>query len=174
LNISDTITGVAIGLLTISRTGYHRFDIVTGDVLPLGIHLRTGIRGFHNILGYSPALGNDPRWGFLYGFGSAPRLGKRGQLDITLTAEQVMEQRAWVDAVNIVGRLGLAYGLVLADRFSLAAGPSLNLLVTDHRDVGSGAYLSKLLPENNLMDEVNGTTRLGLWMGWNLALGVRF
>lgn len=174
INLSDTVTGVAIGLLTISRTGYHRFDIATGDVLPLGLHLRTGIRGFHNIVGFSPPLDNDRRWGFLYGFGSTPRLGKRGQLDITLTAEQVMEQGEWVDALNFVGRSTLAYGLVLADRFSLAAGPSLNLLVTDHRDMDSGAYMSKLLPENNLMDQVSGTTRLGLWMGWNLSLGVRF
>jgi hypothetical protein len=174
LNISDTVSGAAIGLLTIARTGYHRFDVVHTDVLPMSLHLRTGVRHFHNILGYSPAVEASGRWGFLYGFGSSPRVGKHGQLDITLTAEQVVEQRQWVDAVNLVARLGVAYGVLVADRFSLAAGPVLNSLVTDHRDADTGAFLSTLLPANNLLDQVDGNTRFGLWMGWNLALGVRF
>ncbi len=136
LNISDTISGAAIGLLTIARTGYHRFDMVHTDVLPMSLHLRTGVRHFHNILGYSPAVEASGRWGFLYGFGS--------------------------------------YGVLVADRFSLAAGPVLNGLVTDHRDADTGAFLSTLIPANNLLDQVDGNTRFGLWMGWNLALGVRF
>lgn len=174
LNISDTISGVAVGLLTIARTGYHRFDVLHSDVLPLSLHLRTGLRNFHNILGYSPAVEPSGRWGFLYGFGSSPRLGEHGQLDITLTAEQVTEQRAWVDAVNLVGRFGVAYGVLLADRVSVVAGPVLNGLVSDHRDADTGAFLSTLLPSDNMLDRVSGNFRFGLWMGWSVSLGLRF
>jgi hypothetical protein len=102
LNFSDTITGTSVGILSFAWRGYHRFDIVTGDVMALSLQFRTGTRSFHNILGYSPSVTPDGRWGFLYGFGFEPRVGKHGFLNIDLTAEQVVEQEEWVDAVNIL------------------------------------------------------------------------
>jgi hypothetical protein len=70
--------------------------------MALSLQFRTGTRSFHNILGYSPSVTPDGRWGFLYGFGFEPRVGKHGFLNIDLTAEQVVEQEEWVDAVNIL------------------------------------------------------------------------
>ncbi|MCB0795901.1 MAG: hypothetical protein KDB88_14295, partial [Flavobacteriales bacterium] len=56
LNLSDTISGTSFGLLSIALRGYHRAEMFATDVLPLNLQVRTGTRGFHNILGWSPSI----------------------------------------------------------------------------------------------------------------------
>jgi hypothetical protein len=174
LNLSDTVAGGAVGLLTISRKGYHRLDLGGNDVFPLSIQVRTGTQGFHNILGYSPPVRSDGRWGFLYGFGFEPRLTPRGFLNIDLTGEQVAEQRAWVDAANILGRFSVRYGHTFADRITVTAGPVLNMLVSDLRDPDTGIYTSQLSPERALFTGSLDAARVAGWLGWKAAVGVRF
>jgi hypothetical protein len=174
LNFSDTITGASIGILSFAWRGYHRFDVVTNDVMPLSLHLRTGTRGFHNILGYSPSVTSDGRWGFLYGFGTEPRLGKWGFLNIDLTGEQVVEQEEWVDAVNILGRLSLSAGINLNKMLVLSGGPVLNMLVSDWRDPDTNAPLSALPPGTPPLQWRSGATEITGWYGWRASLGLRF
>jgi hypothetical protein len=174
LNLSDSLTGGAVGLLTISLKGYHRFDVVTGDVMPLSLQIRTGTRVFHNILGYSPAVATNERWGFLYGFGFEPRFGDRVFVNIDLTGEQVVEQRAWVDAWNVLGRFSISPGLRFGDHIFVGAGPVLNVLASDWRDAGTGSHLSALPPSSPAYEEVSGDTRITAWMGWKASVGVRF
>jgi hypothetical protein len=174
LNISKTITGTPVGILSISLKGYHRFDVSVNDVMPLSRQLRTGTRGFHNILGYSPAVTPDRRWGFLYGFGFEPTIGKMGFLNIDLTGEQVVEQRDWVDAVNILGRFSVSYGIHLPAGLSLSAGPSMNTQFSDWRSAETGEYLSSLPPADPPMEWRSGSTRISAWFGWKAAVGLRF
>lgn len=174
INLSDSVGGAAVGILTISLKGYHRFDMVAGDVMPLSVHIRTGTSGFHNILGYSPPVTPDQRWGFLYGLGTEPRIGRDSFLNIDLTGEQVVEQAEWVDAVNILGRLSLRYGHTFARRITVSVGPVLNVLVSDWRDAESGAYLSALPPAARPMEWGSGDVRISGWSGWMAAAGVRF
>lgn len=174
LNLSDSLEGGAVGLLTISLKGYHRFDVLSGDIFPLCLHIRTGTRVFHNILGYSPPVSSDERWGFLYGFGFEPRFGERVFVNIDLTGEQVVEQRAWVDAWNVLGRFSIAPGVRFADRLFVSAGPLLNVLMSNWRDAETGAYLSALPSASPIYEEVSGDTRFTAWMGWKATVGVRF
>jgi hypothetical protein len=174
VNLSGSITGTPVGVLSVSLKGYHRFDVSTNDVMPLSLMVRTGVRSFHNILGFSPSVTPDERWGFLYGFGFEPSIGSSGFLNIDLTAEQVVEQRVWVDAVNIVGRLNVSYGRTLVGPLSLSVGPSINVLFTDWRDPETGMYLSTLVPSDPLFEEVQGTTRMSGWLGWKASVGLRF
>ncbi len=174
LNLSDTLSGGAVGLLTISLKGYHRFDVVTSDVMPLSLHIRTGTRVFHNILGYSPPVTADERWGFLYGFGFEPHFGKYFFANIDLTGEQIVEQEEWVEAVNILGRLSFTPGMRFADRIFLFVGPVFNLLVTDWRDAETGTYLSALPPAEPTYQWSEGTARVQGWWGWKAGVGVWF
>lgn len=174
LNFSDRITGTSVGILSFAWHGYHRFDVVTSDAMALSLQLRTGTRGFHNILGYSPSVTPDERWGFFYGFGSELRIGKRGFFNIDLTGEQVVEQREWVDAVNILGRFGVNYGYHVAGPVVVSGGPLFNMLATDWHDVDTGAYLSGLAPAEPATEWTSGTTRFSGWFGWRAAVGLSF
>ncbi len=174
VNFSDTISGASVGILSFAWRGYHRLDAVGTAELPFSIQLRTGTRAFHNIIGYSPSVRADGRWGFLYGFGFEPRVGEKRFTDIDLTAEQVVEQREWVDAVNILGRFSIRYSLVSTRRFALTFGPVINVLSSDWRDPESGAHLSALPPAEPWNAWVIGDTRVSLWPGAIAAAGLHF
>ncbi|MBK9177617.1 MAG: hypothetical protein IPM46_15060 [Flavobacteriales bacterium] len=174
INISDTLSGGSVGLFSFSLKGYHRVDVISNDVMPLSVQFRTGTRAFHNILGYSPAVTPDERWGFLYGFGFEPRFSQSLFLNIDLTAEQIVEQREWVDAVNILGRFSITPGVLIRERFTITAGLVANVLFSNWRDVFTGQYRSALpraeLAYNDQMDDL----RLSGWLGWRAGVGVRF
>lgn len=174
INLSDTITGVSIGLLTIALKGYHRADVSTTDVLPFTLAVRTGTRGFHNILSFSPAIEPDEQWGFGYGFGSDIPVSDHSSITLELTGEQIMEQGTWVDAVNLIGRFGVQYSYTFADRFTASAGPNFSMLVSDWRDADTGLHRSTIAPSDLLHDEISGDFLLQGWIGWRIGLGVRF
>lgn len=174
LNFSDTITGSSVGILSFAWRGYHRFDVQTNDVMPLSLVIRTGTRGFHNLFGYSPGVTSDGRWGFLYGFGTEPRIGKRGFLNIDLTGEQIVEQPEWVDAVNILGRLSVSAGFDVNQYVNISAGPVANLLISDWRDPDTGAYVSALPPAIPSEQWISGDAQLSAWWGWRASIGLRF
>ncbi len=173
LNFSDTISGGAVGILTVALKGYHRLDVISNDLMPLSLRIRTGTREFHNILGYSPPVAEDQRWGFLYGFGFEPKFGT-SFLNIDLTAEQITEQLDWVDAMNIVGRFGISYGVLIKERLAITAGPAFNVLFTDWRDRDTGEFLSRLAPADPLFEELDHNRRISGWLGWNASVGLRF
>lgn len=174
INLSDTITGVSIGVLSVALHGYHRLDAISTDVLPLTLSLRTGTRAFHNILGWSPPVGEDSTWAFHYGIGTEPRIGRRGLLDIALIAEQVNEGWYWVDAVNIVGRLELIYGYAFWDRLVVSAGPVLNVLISNWRDPDTHAWLSALAADRAFDQQEHTDLLTRAWVGWRAGVGVRF
>lgn len=174
VNLSDSLGKGAVGLLTISLKGFHRVELVAGDVMPLSLLVRTGTRGFHNILGGSPPVTADRRWSVLYGIGTEARLGDRFVLDVDLTAEQVVEQEAWVDALNLVGRFGISPGVRFGERFHVGVGPVLNALVTTWRAPDSGDYRSALIPASPILREEHEDTLIGLWVGWKASAGVQF
>ncbi|HRH39716.1 MAG TPA: hypothetical protein PK760_15305, partial [Flavobacteriales bacterium] len=174
INISDTIVGVSVGVFSFARRGYHRFDVVTDDVLPLTFQLRTGTRAFHNILGYSPGAGTNRDWGFLYGLGTEPRLGKRMFLNIDLSVEQINEGSEWVEAVNQLDRLTIAAGLNIGKHLTISAGPTANMFLTDWRNADTGEYLSRVPPSSVAYHTTKDAVRVDVWPSWRAALGVRF
>lgn len=174
INLSDTLGKGAVGLFTFAIKGYHRAELLTNDALPLTARLRTGTRAFHNILGYAKAVVPDGRWAFLYGFGTEPRLGEHVILHIELTAQQVVEQEAWVDAVNILGGFAIKPGIDVAERIAITGGPVARVHVSDLRDPETGAYISELPPSRLWHEEFIGDQRITAWLGWELGVGVRF
>jgi hypothetical protein len=174
LNLSDTLAGGAVGILTISRRGYHRVDLVCTDVLPLAIQVRTGTRSFHNILGYDPPIGNTGRWSYLYGIGNELRLGESWVLDVDLTAEQVQEHWAWVNELNLLGRISLCPGVYVGQRFFISGGPALNGLFSTLKNPETGTVSSTLPPGNPLFTGRLGSAALTGWLGWKVGMGVKF
>lgn len=173
INLSDTITGSSVGLFSFAVRGYHRLDASATGVLPLTVSFRTGTRYFYNVLSWSPPVGPDERWAFGYGFGTEPRIGKHALLNIELAAEQVVEQREWVDAMNILSHLNFFMGYDLGRYVVVSAGPSIDLLVSDWRDA-EGRYLSALPPSDPAYQERAGRSQLSGWLGWRAGVGVRF
>jgi hypothetical protein len=142
--------------------------------MPLTLAFRTGTRGFYNVLSWSPQALNNGSQAYGYGFGSEPRIGKQGSLNIELTAEQINEGNDRIRALNLLNRFTLAYGHTFGKRVVLSAGPTFNLLISSWRDPETNANRSMLPPDNLIVDESNGRVVQKGWLGFRVGLGVRF
>jgi hypothetical protein len=172
LNYSDSVSGTPIGLISFVRKGYHKVEVSTNEVLPLNLSLRTGSRGFYNILyaGIRPEKSDSTTWAFGYGIGSSPRLGKKLFLNIELSSEQM--NKGNVAALNLTNRVFLGLDYQFSNKVGIFAGPSLNMRVydssyTDHPDLFS--YTSpKIISEQSYTNDI----KTQLW--WGFRAGIRF
>lgn len=172
-NYADSISGVPIGLISFVRKGYHKVEIGTDEVLPINISLRTGTRGFYNMIfaGVRPEAADSTTWAFGYGIGTSPRLGKKTYLNIELSTEQL--NKGNVLAMNLINRAYLGFDYQLSKGFGIFAGPTLNWRVydtsyTDHPDLFT--YIEpKTVSENQSFADNIGSQ---LWFGFRG--GIRF
>ncbi|MBK9047322.1 MAG: hypothetical protein IPL74_11565 [Bacteroidetes bacterium] len=93
LNFTDTSEGIPVGFLSFVKSGYHKIEIGTDELLPLNISLRTGVNAFHNILsaGINPGTGDTLLWNFGYGFGTTYKITPKTAIDFDITSSQMVK-----------------------------------------------------------------------------------
>ena len=172
LNYSDSTSGTPIGLISFVRKGYHKVEIGADEVLPLNISLRTGTRGFYNMIfaGMRPEKADSVTWAFGYGVGTSPKLANRLFLNFELSSQQLIKGN--IQALNLINRAYLGLDYQFANKVGIYAGPSINLRVydstfSDHPDLFS--YMDpKIISENDFQDDLKSQ----LW--WGFRAGIRF
>jgi hypothetical protein len=172
LNYSDSISGTPIGLISFVRKGYHKIEIGADEILPLNISLRTGTRGFYNMIfaGVRPEKAESVTWAFGYGVGSSPKLANKLFLNIEVSSQQLLKGN--LEALNLINRGYIGLDYQFAKGVGIYAGPSINWRVydssyTDHPDLFS--YLNpKYISENSYSNDI----KTQLW--WGFRAGIRF
>ncbi len=131
INVSDSISGVPVGLLSYVHSGFHSVELSTDETFMINVAFRTGVRSFYNIFGAgnNPVGSGDNIWYYAYGIGGSPRLGRRFNLDIQLTAH-------WLNynsdpEFNLLNRFAVGADYKFSKTFSIFAGAQLNGLLTD-------------------------------------------
>lgn len=171
-NYSDSISGVPIGLISFVRKGYHKLEIGTDEVLPLNFSLRTGTRGFYNMLfaGIRPEKADSVTWAFGYGVGSSPKLANKLFLNLELSSQQLIKGN--IQALNLINRAYIGLDYQFAKHVGIYAGPSFNLRYfddsfTDHPEL-FGIANPKIRTEKTHADNLKSQT----W--WGFRAGIRF
>lgn len=171
-NYSDSTSGTPIGLISFVRKGYHKVEIGVDEMLPLNISLRTGTRGFYNMIfaGMRPERADSVTWAFGYGVGSSPKLANKLFLNIELSSQQLLKGN--LEALNLINRGYLGLDYQFANKVGIFAGPSINWRVydssySDHPELFT--YTSpKIISEQDYPDDIKSQ----LW--WGFRAGVRF
>jgi hypothetical protein len=171
INVSDTCEGIPVGFLSFVRTGYHEFEISADETFPLNAALRTGMRQFYNILSAGMKLDSTEHhtWVFGYGLGSALDLGRRWQLNLDLTMHQPIQENH-LHQFNPLTKFNLTAEKRLSRKFSLAAGPSLNVFYAHLDDPDYAQVISKLPPASTLERRTIGNYERSIWLGGKIAL----
>lgn len=161
INISDTLSGYSIGLLTIAKKGYHKFSITANDVLDINLAYKSGNRKLYSILFAGMNIGgNRKAFGFGYGFGNEARLNKRLFLTNEILVHTVYTGN-WDNTPKPV-RYQPALHIQVAKQMTLHAGPCIWIggMETPH------AGYANVAPNHTLWH--SGGTKV--WLGWQIGL----
>jgi hypothetical protein len=170
VNFADSVDGVMIGLFSFARHGYHKIELGWNETTPINFSFLTGSKPFHNIfsmsLDYRP---RDPYWGFGYGIGSAWKIHKRIDMDIN-AVEYHINQGDFSRSVSDLFKLSLVFDVHLTKNLALAAGPSLNVFVTDLHPGYGEVPVTGFAPYYFFTQTYNNYWNAKAWAGGNISL----
>jgi hypothetical protein len=176
INISDTMQGIPIGLLSIVRKGgYRRFDIYGSESLYANMAFKMGVRSFYNIFTVGAQLKDDNlRFGAGYGVGSELGIGKRVVTNIEATTSYIWEDHVDIRELNTLNKLSTTLGVRIGKTATIYAGPTLNVMISSQYLDGKtepGSGLSSYSFYNHTF-EGDKDVNLKMWIGFNA--GIRF
>ncbi len=148
INIADTIkSGIPIGILSIVKNGFRELEFSVGDAPNAQLAFKIGVDKFYNIFAIgTQLLSNDYSWGFGYGIGT--HLVKKEDFALQLEAMSfhMNEGEMWTNRENDLQQIKLNFSKRLNSHFSLFAGPSVNLMISDKRNNAEGNFKSNIPP----------------------------
>ncbi len=171
INISDSCKGLPIGVFSYVKHGYHRLELSAHETGFLQLGFRTGVQAFHNIFLVG---GNWFTSNFLWtvGYGLGSTLKVRGPMHITTEISTQSFLRKSVTTFNFsqLNKVYVAAEYILPQKFSVALGPSFNVLHQDIRSTNYASIIQSLVP-SSLYTYTNRreSLRTTLWIGASLS-----
>lgn len=186
VNISDTISGVPVGLLNIVKKGYNRVEVSASDALYANVAFRLGAHRFYNIFHFgarwdklatntsNATPGTYMSWGVGYGIGSAHILTPNVLVNMEALAIQINEQEVWTNQLNLLNQIRLTLDFHKKDgRISFFCGPSINVMLSQYRHPETGTLGSTVIqPYRPLLEIEQDGLSTQVWVG--LQGGIRF
>ncbi len=175
INVSKEMKGIPIGFLSFVGKGYHKLEISADEVFYTNVAFRTGVRSFYNILtaGANPSTFKNEKtlWTFGYGIGTAPKLTKWLDLNVDITANQIVDGNV-IDEVNLINKVFMGLDFRFVKRMSVFAGVTLNGHVTkstyDQYPEIFIDYTPDIIHDRSFGNDMN----LAMW--WGAKAGIRF
>ena len=169
-NYADTASGVPIGLLSIVKKGLHQFELSSDEIFPTNIGFRTGVNKFYNVFTAGMQMGSGrPLWNVGYGVGTSFKIKNKLRGDITATAHHVSKGSFYYATSEMYKfYLGLEYKFM--NKFSIAAGPTFNLYLSDALLPDYTGTYSKIIPYNTFVKPLPDDFNLKGWVGGRVSL----
>jgi len=171
VNIADSCSGAAIGIVNIVKTGYHQIELGTDDMLMANLSYRSGIKKLHTIVGASikPDNSSNVVWGTTFGLGTSVNLSPRTLFDTELLYSQIVCDDKFSHD-NKLFRAYLGIDRHLFGKLSLAAGVTANALIYETTNAGNVTRMRELVPYTMVSEKVNDRMHLAGWIGGRVAL----
>lgn len=171
VNIADSCSGAAIGIVNIVKTGYHQIELGTDDMLMANLSYRSGIKKLHTIVGASikPDNSSTVTWGTTFGLGSSFNLSPRTLFDTELLYSQIVCNDKFSHD-NKLFRAYIGIDRHLFGKLSIAAGVTANALIYETTNLGNVNRMKQLVPYTMVSEKVNDRMHLAGWIGGRVAL----
>ncbi len=167
INISDSCSGLPIGLFSYVKKGYHCFGFSSDEFIYLNAAYRTGVRHFYSILKAGVSPGNTNLLSLGFGFGSL--LGKNEKRNMNIEMLQLMVNQA--DNFRFHDKVEQIYFGInrrLTNRIYFDYGMSLNYYNTEETDSHRIEHTVSHIPYSFL----STSTTKKIWLG--ARLGFRY
>ena len=168
LNICDSIDGIPIAPISIvKKGGYQKFEFWGNETFYMNTSFRIGVPKFYTIftLGYRPGF-SDFNWGLGFGAGTSFAIAQDHSIDLEAHVYHINSRfwRRW--EFNQLHQLKLNFNYQIAEHFSIAAGPTFNILISENE-----SYANRIAPVWSFKIYERKNTIKG-WFGFNF--GFRF
>jgi len=167
INVSDSISGIPIGLLSfVRKNGYKKIEVYADELFPVNVAFRTGVDRFHNILiagAQTDIFSNENSfYTFGYGVGSSFRLSRLFAIDLDLTS-QVITKQGFTDTESLRFKSYLGLDINLTNSLSVVGGASFNAYFVDSALLVDEDF--NQLRSSYLFGEEIGSSG-NVWRGW--------
>ncbi len=137
---SKSMKGASVGLINFAGDGIFAPTVWVSAASMLNLGLKMGSRNFYSILGAGVhPVGDDRRTSVAVGFGTHGDLTGKWWLEFDLLHNRLYDQKFGFDSyddynVDFIEQARLNLGFRFARNFSVYAGPTLDVLVSEVRD----------------------------------------
>lgn len=173
VNLSDSCSGLPIGLVSIVRTGYSQIELGTDDMLMANVAYRSGVKKLHTIVGASilPDNSSTVIWGTTFGIGTSHNLSPRTLLDADLMYTQIICNDKFSHD-NKLFRAYIGIDRHIFGKMSLAAGITANALVYSTSSTDNVHHMKQLVPYTMISEKINSRNHLAGWIGGRVAIRI--
>lgn len=176
-NLSDSLSGVPIGILSIVRKGYHKIELSADEVFHSNLAFRSGVRQFYNILtaGFKPDqafdLTKENVWHFGYGIGSSIRIARWLDMNLDVTSHHV-NKGVFTSDLSSLNRAHLGFDWRITKKFSIYTGATLNGYLTRTSYSEYPVLFTNTHP--TIINERTYDNGVNVKMWWGAKVGLRF
>lgn len=168
-NFADKCSGVPFGFFSFVRKGYHKIEVSHDEMAFTYFALRSGVDKFHNIFfAGKPLFNNTDMWTYGYGLGTAPAISKKLHFAGELTSQQMLSTSLTDLRLNLLSRLFAGLEYRFKPYFSISAGPSYNIIVSDTKGLDYAAIDDKL-PVHTFFNTKYDKVHIRMWFGWKIS-----
>ena len=174
-NISDTIeSGMPIGLFSFVKTGFHRIEISTNDVLYANLIYKIGIQKFYNSIRFGYDFSG--LLGIGYGIGTQHNINEKIKFNLDLSSDVLIETNSINldistdlslanSSYNVIGTLNkitISFDYNLSKQISIFAGPSINVSAIS-LDNTTNSFPN--IAPYNFYNKTFSNTQVKMWVG---------
>lgn len=169
LNISDSVSGVPVGLLSFVRQGYHSIEASFSDAYAANFAFRTGVKRFYNIITGGAKL-HRPQSLLIAGYGIGTSFGS-GAVGFAIEGVQhaAFEKEGEDSGVSHLSQIGFYARFGERKRFTVTTGPTFNVLASGWKDVETGDFLTDIAPYS-LFEKQNSARLVKGWIGFRIGM----
>lgn len=173
INVADSVgSGVPIGILSIVKHGFREFEVSASEAMNLQAAFKIGVDHFYNIFAVGTQfIGPEFMWGFGYGIGTHLVNGDEFKAQLELLSFHVNEGNNWTNTYNDLQQVKLIFTKKVSDHFSVFAGPTINLMITDNVNGNGQIFHSKFAPYSMYTHSGEHTTLDG-WIGFTAGIHI--
>lgn len=168
INVADTSSGISIGLFNYVKTGYHKVEIGTDELLFANLSFGTGTEKLYTIFTGGINCYNSSIITYGYGIGSGFTLKNKLMLSMNVTAQQLQSIEDGKFRSNLWGKAFIGLEYKFHPKFRVCLGPTLNLYsanLTDNLHADLLPHLPAYRTEEYVTPE-----GLRVWLGAKLSL----